>query len=238
MESVGYEVMDEDDGFRFRVRNELRRPFMFNPWHSVSTSGPDLLIHPPARKIRRHELENMFFPLKIQSPADKPILLSMDREKALDVIDLPSFGPRQDNLFPTEAESGVRSLRLNNLTYCHPAGIKTIRKGLPIIFYVSSIGAVGYAKIRDWRLDEPEKLYESVIKLADHDPEDVRELTAKTGEKSGKVMLIDFHYYRPLRRPVSLNEIRRMDAGFNPQRSRALSSKLYQGIISRGNAPD
>jgi N-acetylglutamate synthase-like GNAT family acetyltransferase len=238
MTSIGYEVQDEDDGFRYRVSEELRRPFMFNPWHSVSTSGPDVLVHPPARKIRRHELENMFFPLKIYSPAEKPILLSMDRDKAVDVIDFPSLGPRQDSLFQTESELGMRELRLNNLTYCHPSGIKTIRKGLPVVFYVNKIGAVGSARIQDWHLDEPEKLYERVIDLAEHDPQDVREFTAKSGPKSGKVLVIRFDYYRPLSRPVTLNQIRGIDATFNPQRTRALSLKLFQGIISRGNSPD
>jgi hypothetical protein len=238
MTSIGYEVQDEDDGFRYRVRDELRRPFMFNPWHSVSTSGPDVLVHPPARKIRRHELENMFYPLKIHSPAEKPILLSMDREMALDVIDLPSFGPRQDSLFQNESELGVRALRLNNLTYCHPSGIKAIRKGLPVVFYVNKIGAVGSARIQEWHLDEPEKLYERVIDLAEHDPQDVREHMARSGPKSGKVLVIRFQYYRPLCRPVTLNQIRSIDAAFNPQRTRALSLKLFQGIISRGNSPD
>ena len=68
------------------------------------------------------------------------------------------------------------------------------------------------------------------------DPEDVKEQAATSGPKIGKVLVIRFHWYKPLKRSVTLEEIRKMDENFNPQRARTLSAVLFQSIISAGDS--
>ena len=64
---------------------------------------------------------------------------------------------------------------------------------------------------------------------------DVKEQAATSGSKMGKVLVIRFHWYKPLKRSVTLEEIRKMDENFNPQRGRTLSAGLYQSILSAGD---
>ena len=49
---------------------------------------------------------------------------------------------------------------------------------------------------------------------------------------------MSFQWYKPFKKPVALEEIRRMDESFNPQRTRALSPRLFQSILDWGNRLD
>jgi N-acetylglutamate synthase-like GNAT family acetyltransferase len=43
--SLGYEIRPEADGFGYRIKAEYRMPFMFNSWHRISRSGPEIIVH-------------------------------------------------------------------------------------------------------------------------------------------------------------------------------------------------
>jgi N-acetylglutamate synthase-like GNAT family acetyltransferase len=232
--ALGYEVREEGDGFGFRIRSEYRLPFIFSAWHRVTRSGPDIIVHPPARVLELHELETLFYPLQIHSRSEKPLLLPMEKKRAASLIELPPGDNSQDTLFDTVS---IRSkkLPLNNLTYSYPTALKGMRKGLPLLFYVNRVGVVGAARVEDWRLDEPKNLYTNFDEMGFFDPEDVKEHAAASGPRAGKVMLIRFHWYKPLRRVIALEEIRRLDENFNPKRTHTLSWDLYQSIISAGS---
>ena len=109
-----------------------------------------------------------------------------------------------------------------------------MRKGLPLLFYVNRVGAVGTARVENWYLDEPENLCGHFHEMAQFDPEDVKEHAAGSGPRAGKVLAIRFRWYRPLARVVPLDEIRQMDSGFNPQRTRSIAPRLLQSIVSAG----
>lgn len=235
--SLGYEIRSEGDGFGFRVRSEYRLPFIFSPWHRVTRSGPDIIVHPPARVLELHELETLFFPLRIQSQAERPLLLPMEKKAAQFVIELPDEDACQNSLFRGTPYQ-ERTISLNRLTFCHPSGLKGIRRGLPLMFYVNRVGAVGVGRVEDWYLDEPKNLYNTLDDMSYFDPEDVKEQAAASGPRAGKVLLIRFQWYKPFKRAVPLEEIRALDGSFNPQRARSLARSLFRSVVAAGTPRD
>lgn len=236
--SLGCEVRNEGEGFGFRIRSEFRLPFIFSPWHRASRSGSDIIVHPPARVLEYHELETLFFPLSIHARNEMPLLVHLEKRIAGQMIDLPRMDAQQASLFARTELSQHRDIKINDLTYTNPPSLRGMRKGLPLLFYVNKIGAVGAARVEDWYLDEPKSLYNQLDDMSRFDPEDVREHAAGSGPRAGKVLAIRFQWYRPFSRAVSLDEIRALDGEFNPQRTRLVSSRLYQAILTAGNKAD
>jgi hypothetical protein len=177
----------------------------------------------------------LFFPLSISAKHDKPLLLPMEKKRAASLIELPPVSTHQDSLFDASALNERRTISLNNLTYSYPTGIQGIRKGLPILFYVNRIGAVGSGRVEEWYLDEPKNLYNKIDEMGYFDPEDVKEYAAVSGPRSGKVLVIRFNWYRPFKRAVALEEIRSIDDSFNPQRTRSLACASFEDIVRAGN---
>ncbi len=235
MLSLGYELRPEESGFRYRVRDEHRRPFLFSPWHRLTMSGTDIVISPPARLLLVHELETIFYPLRIIFPRERPMLLPMSRQRAEYLIDLPRQSPRQKSLFRDEVEASVRRVPLRSVTYCAPGMKRSIRKGLPILFYVNRVGAVGTARVQDWFPEDPKELHATTDEEGLSDLNEILEIAASGGEKPGKIMMVAFQWYRSLHRPVTIKEIHGMDESFNPQRNRSVSTKLFDWIVATGN---
>ncbi len=236
--SMGYEIRPEADGFRYRIREEFALPFIFSTWHRVVADGPDIIFHPPARALKWHDVEEMFYPLRIYSPDEKPLLLPMDKERAMRVIDLPRPDPRQNSLFNNHHVGKEKIVRLNNIAYCYPIRIQHMRQGLPLMFYVNKVGAVGSARVAEWFLDEPENLHKRMDEIGDIDEEELKEHVAASGPRAGKILVMKFHWYQPFKRAVSLDELRALDDTFNPKRTRSLSSELFHSISSAGNLAD
>jgi hypothetical protein len=238
--AMGYEVRQEEEGFLYRVRTELRRPFIFSTWHRITRNGPDIIVHPPARVLEWHELETLFYPLRILAPHEKPLLLPIDRKMASRILELPAppKDPHQNSLFSTNGYLADKTVHVHRLTYSYPAGLKRIRRGLPLVFYVNGLGAVGAARVEEWYLDEPRNLYNELDEMSFFDPEDVKEQAAGLGPTAGKVLVIRFRWYKPLKRVVAFEEIRGMDDHFNPQRARTVSAKLFESILAAGNVLD
>jgi len=231
--SLGCETRNEEDGFGYRIRKEYRLPFLFGGWHRITRSGSDIIVHPPARVLEYHELETLFFPLRVRGRHERPLLLPMEKKRAENLVDLPRPVSYQNSLFGTILEEERHVFR-NNLAYTYPAGLKRLRKGLPLLLYVNRIGVVGTGRVEDWYLDEPKNLYNTIDDMVYFDPEDVKETAAASGSEAGKVLVIRFNWYRALRRPVTLEEIRRLEDDFNPQRTRALSEALFQAVVAAG----
>jgi hypothetical protein len=232
--SLGYEIRDEDSGFGYRLKTEYRLPFIFSGWHRIMKSGSDIIMHPPARVLEPYELETLFYPLQIEVPGERPLLMPMERKRAESVLDIPERDSRQAGLFDPRSMSH-KIIHLTDITYNSPPHLHTIRRGLPLLFYINRVGAVGTARVDDWHLDEPKNLFNNIDDMAFFDPEDVKEHAATTGPQSGKVMVIRYRWYQTLNRIVSIDEIRRMDDNFNPQRTRSLSPELYKNIVKIGS---
>lgn len=232
---IGYEVRREEEGFVYRVRSEFLPPFIFSAWHRVSRSGPDVILHPPARVLQSNELETLFYPLTIRERHEKALLMPLQRKRAAQLLELPRENNHQDSLFSRSVTSEPKLLRLDNVALSDPAGVQSLRKGLSVLFYVNRVGAVGTARIEDWALDDAEVLHDTLIKGGWLDHWDPREKATALEARSGKVLAIRFQWYQPLKRAVTLEQIRRMDRTFNPQRLRSLSPKLFESIVACGN---
>lgn len=238
MKSLGYEVRGERDGFSYRVKEEFRFPFTFSHWHRLSARGNDIIVHPPARVLPYHELETLFYPLRISSHKERPLLVPMGKQRAERLLDLPQAQPRQKSLFGEGVEGGKRFVRLNDLTYTYPPGKKAVRKGLPLLFYVNRIGAVGAARVEDSYLETAGNLAKknggASLGLDEYPKENGPEPIPETR----KVRVVRFQWYKPLRKAVTLEEIRAMDRHFNPQRTRTVSSDLFDSVLESGNSSD
>jgi hypothetical protein len=233
--TLGYEVRTEPDGIGYRIRSEYRLPFTFSSWQRIICNGPDIVVQPPARVLELHELETLFFPLSIRAQHQRPCLIVMEKKRAELLIDLPDLDALQDSLFTASSLVRPRRIFPNTLAYSYPTGLKDMRRGLPILFYVNRAGAVGTGRVEDWYLDEPKNLYNKIEEMGYFDPQDVREHVATTGSSAGKVLVIRFQWYRPFKRPVPLEEIRNANKNFNPQRTRSVSSALFESIRDAGN---
>jgi N-acetylglutamate synthase-like GNAT family acetyltransferase len=235
MTSFGYEVRPEEEGFRYRLREDFRFPFMFSQWHSVSKSGSDIIVQPPARILERCELETLFYPLRIHSHKEWPLLVPLERKRAERLIELPREETRQKSLFNGTGLERERTIRLANVAYSYPAGKRGLRKGLPILFYVNRVGAVGTARAEDLSLKDPADVGDALNGLGPTGANGGKGHGSNGEQKIGKVLVLRFKWYRPLKKTVPLEEIRALDEKFNPQRMRAVPNKLYESILERGN---
>jgi len=234
MISFGYDVQQEGTGFRYRVRDEFLLPFIFSPWHKITKSGSDIIIHPPARVLQPSELETLFYPLRIHSRNDRPLLLSLDKKTAENLISLPAVhNHRQNDLFDA-GEIAPRVINLNAVAYSQPPGPKSLRRGLPVLFYVGRIGAVGLARVEESTVCAQEGQAPKSAALEVPSDEDSAD-ASNHRQRTGKALGVRFQWYRPLRSPVSLEKIRSFDAGFNPQRARSVSASLFEAIVREGD---
>ncbi len=232
---LGYEVRSEGEGFSYRVRSEFQLPFVFSAWHRVMKSGADLVVQPPARVLERNELETLFYPLTIRARDERPLLIPVERKRAGHLVDFPVQDNHQSSLFDRLTVFRPQFLLRNLLIYMDPTGIQGVRKGLPLLFYVNRVGAVGTAKVEDWLIDDAKRLYDSVEQKgwATHGKEG--DEGGGIGPRSGKVLAVRFQWFRPFRKPVRLEEIRNMERSFSPQRVRVLSSELFESIVTCGS---
>lgn len=235
---LGYELRNEAEGFSYRVRAECRPPFSFGFWHRITRLGRDIIVHPPARVLEWHELENLFYPLQIYARHERPLLFHFEKKRAIQIVELPITDDRQDTLFGAGISSMTRPTFLPQgaIAVGDPAGAAGIRKGLSMLFYVNRIGAVGHARVGDWYMEDVKKLGDDMPHVSEQEIDDTgAPPTGGTPPKSGNALVIKFHWYRAFKRPVKLDEIREMDDNFNPQHSRTIAPKLFRLILSRGN---
>ncbi len=231
---LGYQVEDEHEAFSFRPSPAMLLPFLFAPWHRISRIGKEVILQPPVRRVEPHELETTFYPLRIQGRGEKPLLLVMDAKKASHLIDLPQHDLEQGSLFPRVTLCRGRTIHLTDITCTHPSAARLIRKGLPILFYVHRIGAVGWARVEDWRVDDPACLRQTFPHSQEWDAAELDAHAATTGPFAGKTLAVRFHWFRPFKRAVSFEQMRTMDASFHPQRTRMLSPELFLTVRAAG----
>lgn len=230
--SLRYEIRPEADGFGYRLPTDYRLPFLFSGWHRITRSGSDIIMHPPARILESHELETLFFPLQVRMQGDRPLLLPMARKHAERLIETPESVLVDDAVCNGDS-SPRRSCYLNNLAFGAP-GSHVMRRGLPVLFYVNKMGAVGSGRVEDWRLDEPDRALNAFGRMNSAEQLEIRNGMPGPHAKTGKVLCIRYEWYKPFKKIIPFDEIRRMDENFNPQRTRTLSAGAYQSILEAG----
>ncbi len=231
-QSLRYEIRPETDGFGYRLPTDYRLPFLFSGWHRITRSGSDIIMHPPARILESHELETLFFPLRVRMKGERPLLLPMARKHAERLIETPESVLIDDAVCDFDS-SLRRSCYLHNLAFGAP-GSHVMRRGLPVLFYVNKMGAVGSGRVEDWRLDEPDRALTAFGRMKPAEQLEIRNGMPGPHAKSGKVLCVRYEWYKPFKKIIPFDEIRRMDENFNPQRTRTLSAGAYQSILEAG----
>ncbi|MGP8284220.1 MAG: hypothetical protein ACLQT6_16090 [Desulfomonilaceae bacterium] len=231
--SWDYETRVGSDSLFYRSKAIYQNPFLFPSWHKISRQGPKLIVTPPARPLESIELETLLFPLMVRGNNEKPLLVTIDKKRAPAMIELPQPQHRDDNLFARD-DSRTRQLS-GNLVYAFPTGFQEIRQGLPALFYVNSVGAVGEARISSWSFEDPGTLCKALYSDEKFDLEHVREHAGLSGPRAGKVLVLRYEFYKVFRRPVQLDQMKAHDKDFNPQRQRSISWDFFQAISRTGN---
>ncbi len=230
--SWGYETKVEADNLLYRLKVIYQNPFLFPPWHRISRQAHKFIVSPPARPLEAHELETLLFPLIVKGVHEKPLLVTIDKKRASGMIELPPPQQRDDNLFVRDDSSSRQFTR--NLVYTFPTGFQEIRHGLPVLFYVNGVGAVGEARIADWSFEDPGHLCKALYNDEKYDLEHIREHAGVSGPKAGKVLVLRYEFYRVFTNPVQLEQMKRHDKDFNPQRQRSISYDFFQAISQTG----
>lgn len=229
--NLGYEIVADDNGFSFRMRDLYQKPFVVGSWHKVTPSGNGIIVYPPAKKIEDHELEIFYYPLKIVGPDDTPILVTLEKKKACSILKLPKDDADQKNMFEDDSDLITCGNDLNHTTYSIATGHKNLRKGLPILFYVNGLGAAGEARIVDWETKTVSNLEKQLDDFPGIGLEDLDIKTARSACKPSLILKIKFNCYKSFHRVISFEEIKKIDASFNPQRRRFVSNSLFDSII-------
>ena len=230
--SWGYEVRKEQDGLTYRLKPEYMSPFLSVVWHRINLLGEQIIISPPARPLEAYELETLFFPLIVRCRDETPLLVTIDRKRASAMIELPQTETTYDDLFNTENLGSTWLGR--DLVYTFPTGFQKIRRGLPILFYVNRLGAVGEARIKSWSFEDPTYLCRALYNDEKFDLEHVREHAETSGSIAGKVLVLRYEFYRVFNSPVSLEKMRLIDTDFNPQRQRSISYDFFREVSETG----
>ncbi len=229
----GYETKLEADSLLYRTKTVYQNPFLFPSWHKISRQGESLIVTPPARTLEIQELEILLFPLIVKGVQEKPVMVTVDKKRALTMIELPPPEDGVDNLFSLN-NSGSSQLG-QNLIYTFPTGFQGIRRGLPVLFYVNGMGAVGEARIANWSYEEPKNVCRLVNSNQKYDVEHIREHAGQSGPKAGKVLILWYEYYRVFKRSVELDQMKKQNTYFKPQRLRSISYEFFQAISELGN---
>jgi hypothetical protein len=233
--AMGCETRLETDGFSYRLREDFRLPFTFSQWHRITDDGADIILRPPARILELHELETLFFPMRIVVKEERPLLVSIDRTAAEELLDLPSLAPQQKSLFNDSPEAAEKNLCLNNSAVGHLTGKKPIRKGLAMLFYVNRVGVVGSARVEDTIPDETASLSGKVDDSDSISRDELADPKSGLDARMGRLATIRFQWYKQFKQAVALEQIRSLDMTFNPQRTRAVSQQIFDSIVRMGD---
>jgi predicted transcriptional regulator len=182
------------------------------------------------REWDTYKFETEFYPL---------LLAYRNRSAALIPIEprwaelLFEFERDQHTLF--ESYERVR-LRSDNVYYRRGTDHGRIRRGTPLVFYISGqegkVAAV--AKTQKSEVGSPEAVYTKYgpLGVLHHD-----EVKAAAGGL-GKVQAIRFDYLEPLPRPIKLQDLRRLAPNLNLQTTSVIPFESYLQIRSEGGLPN
>jgi N-acetylglutamate synthase-like GNAT family acetyltransferase len=230
--SWGYDIREEQDGLTYRMKPESMSPFFSSVWHRINMLGGQIIISPPARPLEAHELETLFFPLIVKYRDETPLLITIDRKRASSMIELPQTETNYYDLFNRENPGSTWLGR--DLVYSFPTGFQKIRRGLPILFYVNRLGAVGEARTKSWSFEDPTYLCKTLYNGEKGDLEHLREHAVTEGSKVGKALVLRYEFYRVFKNPVSLEKMKLIDTDFNPQRQRSISYDFFREVAEIG----
>lgn len=208
------------------------RPYLVEDQFSEAGARISVTDHSTGEIMREwdtYALEAEFFPLLLHFPERTAALIPIKPRWAELLFE---FEREQQTLF--ESHERVR-LRSDNVYYRRGTDHGRIRRGTPLVFYISGdegkVAAV--AKARTVELGPPEVVYAKFGPLGVLSREEVQDAA---GDR-GTVQAIRFDYLEPLPVPVTLDRLRRIVPDVNLQTTSAISFETYLRIRSEGGLP-
>ncbi|MCL4233467.1 MAG: hypothetical protein KJ042_02995 [Deltaproteobacteria bacterium] len=139
----------------------------------------------------------------------------------------------QLNLFRPDADK--RFLRVDNVYYFRPRHSGRLRRGSPVLFYVtahrrSAVGIVGSALVESIAVEDPESLFIQYGDLGIYKTADIREHL----DAEGRAMAIRFTWFEAFERPVALNQVKRSIPRFNPISTVRIAYRQFENLRLEG----
>jgi predicted nucleic acid-binding protein/ribosomal protein S18 acetylase RimI-like enzyme len=190
----------------------------------------DSLSNEPIREWDTYKLETEFYPLLLDYPDRSAAILPIEPGWAELLFE---FERQQHTLF--ESQERVR-LRSDNVYYRRGTNHGRIRRGTPLVFYISGeegkVAAV--AKTHTAEIGAPQAMHAKYGPLGVLNREEVE---AAAGEL-GRVQAIRFDYLEPLLRPIRLPQLRKIAPNINLQTTSAVPFETYLRIRCEGGLPN
>lgn len=186
------------------------------------------------RDFSAHDLETLFYPLRVAVPSRRALIVPIRKEWADAMLLYPG---KQEVLFE-EPQTDRLLIRAENAYYCFPRCDAEVRARSRILFYVSwpLSSLVGEAIITQASKDIPEVLYELFGSLGIYDLGHIKQHVPQHGPNQGRALALRFGYYVPFARAVSLHELRSTlgFAKFAPQGLHPIQMSDYEALRSLG----
>lgn len=179
------------------------KPLVFITMHGWPGDPPSDFIC-----LDGYDLQSIFFPLQLASNQKHGLVCSIREEYARELI--PSTERR--TMFPSELQ-----LRTDNVYYRAADRYGHLRRGVPILFYVTSKKGgsrlAGEALLAKWEVGEPMSLFAKYGNLGIYRLADVEAIARARG---GKAVALKFDWFREYERPLDLALVRGFVPKFNP----------------------
>lgn len=168
-----------------------------------------------------YSIETQFYPLHLERPNDKDLILPIT----------PEFAAR---LLPSRSQTTLKpvslGLRMECTYYRAPKSLGKLRRGARVFFYESKgRGIFGSARLKSIQVASPKKLF---AQFGGRGTFSLAEIEASA--RNGRAQAISFDWFEEYRRPIPLEEIREVEAKFNPITGFRLSQAQGFQLHSRG----
>ncbi|MDI6888846.1 MAG: hypothetical protein QMC78_04030 [Methanocellales archaeon] len=178
---------------------------------NLGMQGLFISFHGLPQKIERinmiildaYDIETLFYPLELIKRGRKAIIYSIEKEYA-DVL-IPQR--QQTVLIPEKL-----LLRTDHVYYRWPDRYRELRRGAPILFYVSGEDIRGEAKLVEYEVESPETLYEKYERLGVYGLRDLQNIA----KGKGRVLAVKFDWYTEYPKPVPYDKVKEIIPRFNP----------------------
>jgi hypothetical protein len=128
------------------------------------------------------------------------------------------YEKEQAGLFAAADRTEVRLLlRAENVYYRSPSRLSYFLPGRLLLFYITDYGIVGEARLLQPSVRLPEIAWAEHGEMGVLTLEEIRAQAAQQGRHRGQVLCVRFGDFRPYRRRLTLEAIRKVVPKFNPQ---------------------
>lgn len=184
------------------------------------------------RRWDTYDLETMFHPLIWFHPSRTGLVIPIQQRWAEALFEyqraqLPLFYPEPTRLL----------LRTDNVYYRSPTYCDVLRRGTPILFYITGPGnkmVVAAALVKDVQYGPPGQVYLQYGDLGVLSPQEINGFAPKRGKRAGQVQAIRFGWLMPFDHLLNLQELKKLWPRFNPQGPHPIPYAKFLEICRKG----